>query len=156
VGAVEAAREALRARHAELRAAHLEDPVVALQHVDAALGQRGRDLVAAVRVPVVVAQHREHGDAVEHLHGARDHGGLLRHPVGGEVAREQDDVDAVAEAAEGRGPALLVGRPAEVDVAGRRDADGALVLAVAGRSTGLGSDGHAAPRTRVPRIHVVR
>ena len=45
----------------------------------------------------------------------------------GEVAGEQDEVDAVAQPGERRGPALVVAVAAEVDVAGRRDPDRALV-----------------------------
>ena len=65
VGAAEPAAEPLRARHADLRAAQLEHAVLALEHVDAALRERGGHLVAAVGVPVVVAEHGQHGHAVQ-------------------------------------------------------------------------------------------
>jgi hypothetical protein len=123
--------------------------VVALEHVDPALGQRGDDLVAPVGVPVVVAEHGEHGDALERADRAGDHGRLLGLAVRGEIPGEQHEVDAVAQLGEGGRPALLVARTPEMDVARGGDANRALVLAMSGRLAGLRTDGHAPPRTRV-------
>ena len=97
--------------------------VLALEHVDAALGERGDELVAAVDVPVVVAEHREHRHVLERGRGARDHRGLLRLAVRGEVAGQQHEVDAAVQRGERLGPALLVAFAAEMDVPGRRDPD---------------------------------
>ena len=61
----------------------------------------------------------------------------------GEVAGEQHEVDAVAQAGERRGPALLVAVAPQVDVARGRDADRALVADLA-PGVVLGADGHGA------------
>ena len=110
----------------DLGAAQLEHAVLALEHVDAALLQHGDQLVAAVDVPVVVAEHGEHRH-VDVAHGGRHHGALLGLAVRGQVAGQQHEVDAVAQPGERLRPALLVALAAEVDVAGGGDPDRALV-----------------------------
>ena len=109
--------------------------------------QRGDELVAAVDVPVVVAEHRQHGH-VDSTYRCGHHRTLLGFAVRREVTREQHEVDAVAEAGERLGPALAVAVAADVDVARRRDPDRALVGLLAPRRA-LRADGHEAAGTRV-------
>jgi hypothetical protein len=121
--------------------------VLALEHVDPALPQRRDELVAAADVPVVVAEHREHG----HVEAARrggHHRPLPRLAVRREVARQQHQVDAVAQAGERLGPALAIDVAPDVDVARGRDPDHALVGLLAPGGA-LRADGHGAARTRV-------
>ena len=127
--------------------------VLALEHVDAALGERGDELVAAVDVPVVVAEHREHRHVLERGRGARDHRGLLRLAVRGEVAGQQHEVDAAVQRGEAtrRAPRRLRGR---VDVPGRRDPDRTLVLRWPGGPSHRIV--HAAPVPGYPASDVVR
>src|SRR4051794_2882775 len=149
VRAGEAADEALAADDADLGPGHVEDPVVAVEHVDAAVGERRRHLVAAVGVPVVVAEYGEDG----HLRVAGRVGEdrrLLGLAVRREVAGQEDEVDAAAEALEGRGPVLAVAVAAAVDVAGGGDPHAA-VRGLRGRLP-LRDDGHALAGTRSGRV----
>ena len=107
MGAVEAAAEALAAGDPDLGPAQLEHAVVALEHVDPALLQHGDELVAAVDVPVVVAEHGEHRH-VDALNGGGDHRALLRLAVRREVAGQQNEVHPPAQPGERLRPALLV------------------------------------------------
>ena len=97
-------------------------------------------LVAAVGVPVVVAEHREHRhvDAGDGLGQDRR---LLGLAVGREVAGQQHEVDAAGQPGERRGGSLGVAVAAEVHVAGGRDPDPAVVLRARGASGGV--DRHA-------------
>ena len=100
VGAREAAHEALGADDPDLGLTQVEyDVVVVLVHHDHAgvLEHRG-ELVGAVDVPVVVAEHGDDRD-VEVAHDVGDDLGLLGLAVGGQVAGQEHDVGAV-----GRGP----------------------------------------------------
>ena len=102
--------------------------VRAVEHHDPGLLEHGGHLVGARRVVVVVAEHGDHRDA-EVAHGVGEDRGLLGLAVRGEVAGQQDQVDAALERGERLTGALAVAVAAEVHVAGRRDADPALVLA---------------------------
>ena len=125
------------------------DVVVVLVHHDHAgfLKDRG-ELAGAVDVPVVVAEHGDDRD-VEVADDVGDDLGLLGLAVGGEVARQQDHVGAVAEAREGRRRTLaVVGALAVVDVARGGDPDAALVLAVGRPPLGGDRRAHPFPHTR--------
>ena len=77
----------------------------------------------------------------------RDDGRLLRLPVGGQVAREQDEVDVVRERAE-RLLRTLGGFLARVDVAGRGDADGPLQWHASCFTAAIDSDSWRVPARR--------
>jgi hypothetical protein len=119
--------------------------VRAVEHHDARLLEHGGHLVGARRMVVVVAEHREHRD-VEVAHGVGEDRGLLGLAVRGEVAGQQDQVDAAGQGAERRMGPLAVGVAAEMHVAGGRDADPALLLDACGAAGGV----YRHPWWRVP------
>jgi hypothetical protein len=89
VRAGEAADEALAADDADLGVVDVEHAVLAIEDVDPARGERRGHLVAAVGVPVVVAEHGQHRD-VGRARGVGEDRGLLGLAVGGQVAGQQD------------------------------------------------------------------
>ena len=125
--------------------AQIEDVVVVVlvHHDHAGVSQHRGELVGAVGVPVVVAEHGDDRDR-QVAHGVGDDLRLLGLAVGGQVAGQQDDVGALVEPRErGRRALAVVGAFAVVDVAGGGDPDAALVVAV-GRPA-FGGDGRAHP-----------
>ena len=95
--------------------------------IDARGLQDGLELVGAVDVPVVVAEHGQDGHA-DVAHGVGDDLRLLGLAVRGEVAGEQDHVHAVLQRGEGRvRPLLVVGALAVVHVTRGGDPDPAFV-----------------------------
>ncbi len=96
VRARETPDEALGADDADLDAADLAGRPIALEQVDAGVGEDRAQLVDAVGVPVVVAQDGEH----RHLQRAArvgQHPGLLGLAVGGPVAGQQDEIGVPVE-----------------------------------------------------------
>ena len=91
LGAGEAADEPLGADDPELEPADLVHGVVALEHADAGVLEHGDHLVAAIRVIVVVAEHRVDRQ-LERTARVGEHGRLLGLAVRRQVAREQHDV----------------------------------------------------------------
>src|SRR3954469_12004429 len=126
MGAGEAADEALGADDPDLDAADLEDPMLALEHLDAALGERGGHLGGPVDVVVVVAEHGKHRH-VEAGAGLDEHLGLLALAVRREVPGEEEQVNVARQAGERR-LRLLALRGAAVDVAHRGDTDARAAL----------------------------
>ena len=101
----EAADEALRADDADLVPLDLDTRRAAVEHADAGVLEHGGDLVGAVEVPVVVAEHREHRDASPRQASAST-ARLRRLAVGRQVAREQDEVGLALDRREGALDAL--------------------------------------------------
>jgi hypothetical protein len=119
--AAEAPHETLDPGDPELGAVHVEDAMVAVEHLDPALAQHAGDLVAAPAVVVVVAEDGHDRD-VEVAAGAHQQGGVLGLPVRRQVAGQQDHVGAGGGVREsGRQRAGVRALPA-VHVAGGRDA----------------------------------
>src|SRR4051794_7018359 len=83
--ALEAAHEALRARHADLDTGDLALPRVALEHGDVALAQHRDQLVVSVDMPVVVAEHGDDGQ-VGLAPAGDEQLALLGLAVGGQIA----------------------------------------------------------------------
>jgi hypothetical protein len=126
VRAGEAADEALHADDADLDAGALARPPRAVEHRDATTRlDRLHQLVAAVRVPVVVAEHGEdrHADIAA---GVGEHRALLRLASRRQVARQQQDVRLTAQPHEALDRRLAV-IDAAVHVAGGRHAHDVLV-----------------------------
>ena len=115
--------------------------VMLVHHDHPGLFEHRRELVRAVDVPVVVAEHRQHGD-LQITHRVGHDRGLLGLAVGGEVAGQEHEVGALVQPREGlRRAGAVVGALAVMDVAGGGDPDPALVMVV-GRPA-LGDDGRA-------------
>ena len=100
----------VRAREAAHEALGADDPDLGLTQIERiswlwclsititpASCEHGGELVGAVGVPVVVAEHGQDRD-VEVAHGVGDDRGLLGLAVGAEVAGQQDDVGALVQA----------------------------------------------------------
>ena len=105
---------------------------VLVEHDTPASSSTARNSSGAVDVPVVVAEHGQdrHADVADRV---GDDLRLLGLAVRGQVAGEQDHVDAVLERGEGGVRALaVVGALAVVDVARGGDPDPALVTALGG------------------------
>ena len=115
VGARESADKALRADDAHLGPVELERAVAAVDDVDPTFLERGDHLVAAVGVPVVVAEDGQDRD-VERTAGLGQDGRLLRLAVGGQIAGQQDHVDALGGGRERGGERAAIGGLAAVDV----------------------------------------
>src|SRR5947209_9789030 len=95
VRARESTHEALEADNPDVEAAGLAHVPAAVEDVDAAALEHRHQLLGAVDVPVVVAEHRVHRD-VEGRAGIGQHSALLGLPVGGQIAGQQHEVgDAV-------------------------------------------------------------
>ena len=117
VRAREAADEALGADDPKAGAADLAGGVGALEQRHAPVLQHRRQLGDAIRMPVVVAEHREHGSAGLARGGCK-HARLLGLAECRQVARQQHDVRLAAQARERR-TQIAAARVVCVDVAGR-------------------------------------
>jgi hypothetical protein len=117
----EAADESLEADDPDLAAIELDDARLTLEHGDSALLEQRDQFIRAILVPVVVAEHGEHGH-VEPRAGLREPGGLLGLAVRRQVARQQYELNFAVQARE-RFLQLRAVCLADMYVACRGDAD---------------------------------
>ena len=123
--------------------ADLDDRVAPVEDDDSRVREDGHDLVAAVRVVVVVPEHRED----RHLEAAarvRENRGLVGQAVRRQVAGEEDELGPVRERGE-RALEALPQRLRGVDVGRGSDADALRHL--------FGVPARGVPGTREPGIH---
>ena len=118
----ESAHEPLGPDHAELRGAAVQHSPAPVEDDDAGSSEDVLDLAGAVRVPVVVPQHRDDG-YLQPAAGIGEYFCLLRLAEGGQVAGEQDRIDPTGDVCESlrHGTAVLL---AAMHVARRGDPDG--------------------------------
>jgi predicted nucleotidyltransferase len=117
----EPAHESLGTDDPDLLSVQLEDDHVAIENMHSSLGQERRNRLTVAQVEIMVAQNRVHGNA-EGARRIRQHPRLVELAVGGQVAREQDEIDVPFERREGllKATARHLG---SVHVAGSRDPD---------------------------------
>ena len=96
----EPAHESLGADDPDLLSLELESDRVAIEHMDAPFGQERSNRLTVSRVEIVVAQNRVHGNA-EQARRLHQHPRLVELAVGGQVARQQDEIDVPLERREG-------------------------------------------------------
>ena len=114
-----AADEPFEADDPDLEAARLATHPLAVEHADAARLEHLDEFVAAIDMPVVVAQHRVDRH-LEPRASLGQGGGLLGPAEVGEVAGQQHQVDGAVQRGE-RARNLVAIPLAAVHVAGRRD-----------------------------------
>jgi hypothetical protein len=95
-----AADEPLRPHHTDSRSGDVEGRPRALQHHDACVLQHDADLVDAVLMPIVIAEHRDDRN-VDLPRSVRENLRLLRPPMRGQIPGEEDDVRLAIEARKG-------------------------------------------------------
>jgi hypothetical protein len=118
----EAAHEALRPDHADLRPGAFEDRPAAVEHGDSGRFEHRDDLGCPVRVPVVITENGDDRDR-EAAASVGQHLGLLGLAVGRQVAGQKDGVRLVLDPREGcsNGTAVVV---ATMKVARRGEPNG--------------------------------